>query len=356
MLEAKNVLTIGIDYRVVHGGVAAVESVYSTFYLPFNHVATVVDYGQARKLRAFFKAYVQFWKWMLWHKEIEIVHVHGASDASFWRKRIFINLAKKFGKKVVYHMHGGGFENFSHSHPKAVGSLIAKCDAIIALSSYWKSFFENELHCKNVVVVKNVIAQPVIAPIPSTTFSLLFLGLLGVNKGVYDLLDCLYEHKEEFCGKLRLYIGGNGEVEKVKRLIVKYGIEDIVSFEGWVWGEKKTKLLNMADAYILPSYNEGLPISILEAMSYSLPIISTTVGGIPEIVKNGENGFLIEPGDKDAMYQAINQLKDNHDMCVNMGKKSKEKVKEHLPEYVERQLSSIYSELLKKKGGVNKLI
>lgn len=346
MLDAKNVLTIGIDYRVVHGGVAAVESVYSIFYKPFNHVATVVDYGRTRKLKVFFKAYVQFWNWMLFHKEIKIVHVHGASGASFWRKRIFINLAKRFGKKVVYHMHGGGFEDFSHNHPKAVGSLLAKCDAIIALSSYWKYFFENEFHCKNVVVVKNVIAQPIYSSISSSTFSLLFLGLLGVNKGIYDLLECLYEHKEELCGKLRLYIGGNGEVERVKRLIEKYGIEDIVSFEGWVFGEKKLKLLNLADAYILPSYKEGLPISILEAMSYSLPIISTTVGGIPEIVKNGENGFLIEPGDKEAMYEAINQLKDNHNKCVDMGKISRKKVTEHLPKYVEKQLSSIYSELI----------
>lgn len=89
-MEARSVLTIGIDFTVIHGGVAAVESVYSTFYKPFNHVATVVDYGFARKLLTFFKAYVQFWKWMLFHREIKIVHVHGASDASFWRKRIFI--------------------------------------------------------------------------------------------------------------------------------------------------------------------------------------------------------------------------------------------------------------------------
>lgn len=93
-MNTKNVLTIGIDFNVVHGGVAAVESVYSSFYEPFNHVATVVDYGCARKLLTFFKAYVQFWKWMLFHKEIEIVHVHGSSDTSFWRKRFFYQSCK----------------------------------------------------------------------------------------------------------------------------------------------------------------------------------------------------------------------------------------------------------------------
>ena len=83
--------------------------------------------------------------------------------------------------------------------------------------------------------------------------------------------------------------------------------------------------------YILPSYNEGLPISVLEAMSYSLPIISTTVGGIPEILKNGENGFIMEPGDKDAIYHAIFSLMEDKNLCGEMGRKSFEKVQVHLP-------------------------
>ena len=133
-------------------------------------------------------------------------------------------------------------------------------------------------------------------------FTLLFLGLLGKNKGIYDLLECIRDHKVEFQGKLKLYIGGNGEIEHVKQLIKEYGIADIVIFEGWVSGDKKIELLNKSDAYILPSYKEGLPISILEAMSYGMPIISTPVGGIPEIVSNGENGYLVEPGNKEDIY------------------------------------------------------
>lgn len=89
MLEAKNVLTIGIDYRVVRGGIAAVENVYSTFYKPFNHVTTVVDNGKVVKLFIFFEAIFIFLGWMLFHNEIEIVHVHGASGLSFGEKYIY---------------------------------------------------------------------------------------------------------------------------------------------------------------------------------------------------------------------------------------------------------------------------
>lgn len=346
MLDARNVLTIGIDYRVVRGGVAAVENVYSSFYKPFNHVATVVDYGQVRKLMTFFKAYALFWKWMLFHKEIEIVHVHGASDASFWRKRIFINIAKMFGKKVVFHCHGAEFQRFAKQNFRVVNKTLNKCDCIVALSCSWKRWFEETFHHKNVVVIKNVISLPHTNKMFHNKFVLLFMGRLGTRKGIYDLVDVLVKHKAEFNGKMQFLFGGDGEVEQIQTIIKENGLENIAQYQGWVNGEKKEKLLNLADAYIQPSYNEGLPISILKAMSYGLPVISTTVGGIPEIFKNGENGYLIEPGDKEAMYQAIKQLKNNHDMCVNIGKKSKEKVEEHQPKYVEKQFSDIYAQFL----------
>lgn len=143
-----------------------------------------------------------------------------------------------------------------------------------------------------------------------------------------------------------MFVGGNGEISKVTQIISKYGLSDIVLFEGWVSGDKKIELLNKVDAYILPSYHEGLPISILEAMSYSLPIISTNVGGIPEILKNGENGFIISPGDKDAMYRAILELMNNEKLRIDMGKASYSKVQEHMPGFVERQLSDLYRSLL----------
>ena len=345
MLEAKNILTIGIDYRVIHGGVAAVENVYSTFYEPFNHVTTVVDYGMVRKLLTFFKAYFEFWGWMLFHKEIEIVHVHGSSDASFWRKRIFINLAKWFGKKVVFHCHGSEFQRFTSQHPKSVATTLSKCECIIALSESWKKWFESTILHKNVVIIKNVIPYPNKKSIKHNKFTLIFLGRLGKRKGIYDLLEVLTEHKNELEGKLEFLFGGDGDIDEVLSIINKAKLSDIAKYQGWVDGEKKEFLLNSADAYILPSYNEGLPISVLEAMSYSLPIISTNVGGIPEILKSGENGFILEPGDKKAIYKAIKELISDNNKARAMGVDSFKKVQEHLPDYVAKQLDSLYKSL-----------
>lgn len=345
-MEAKNILTIGIDYRVVRGGVAAVENVYSTFYQPFNHVTTTVTNGQVKKLLVLCKAILQFIYWMLFHPEIKIVHVQGSVGASFWRKAIFIYIAKFFHKKVVWHMHAGRFAIFYQQHRYAVRKVVNKSDVIIALSEYWKEYFKNEFPTKRVEIIKNVISAPSVHKQQTGYFTLLFLGLLGKNKGIYDLLECIWDHKVEFQGKLKLYIGGNGEIEHVKQLIKEYGIADIVIFEGWVSGDKKIELLNKSDAYILPSYKEGLPISILEAMSYGMPIISTPVGGIPEIVSNGENGYLVEPGNKEDIYKAIISLLNDSDLRNRMGSVSLSRVGEHLPEYVEKQLETLYDSLL----------
>ena len=345
-MEAKNILTIGIDYRVVRGGVAAVENVYSTFYQPFNHVTTTVTNGQVKKLLVLCKAILQFQYWMLFHPEIKIVHVQGSVGASFWRKAIFIYIAKFFHKKVVWHMHAGRFAVFYQQHRYAVRKVVNKSDVIIALSEYWKEYFKNEFPTKRVEIIKNVISAPRVHKQQTGYFTLLFLGLLGKNKGIYDLLECIRDHKVEFQGKLKLYIGGNGEIEHVKQLIKEYGIADIVIFEGWVSGDKKIELLNKSDAYILPSYKEGLPISILEAMSYGMPIISTPVGGIPEIVSNGENGYLVEPGNKEDIYKAIMSLLNDADLRNRMGRISLSRVGEHLPEYVEKQLETLYDSLL----------
>lgn len=100
---------------------------------------------------------------------------------------------------------------------------------------------------------------------------------IGHNKGIYDLIGVIALHKKEFHGRQQLRVGGNREVDKVKILIKEKKISDIVSYEGWVSGGRKVELLDVSDAYILPSYKEGLPISILEAMSYGLPMISTKV-------------------------------------------------------------------------------
>lgn len=345
-MDGRKILTVGVAYRPVRGGIASVESVYSTFYNPFNHIATAPagSSSKVRKLFQFGNALFQFLWWMLFHPEIQIVHVHVASQASFWRKRIIINLAKAFRKIVVFHLHGGLFQEFYAHHQQVVQDTIDKCDCVITLSDYWRQWVETTFDCPKVVTINNVIESPKLNKVPHGMFTLLFLGLLAEDKGIYDLLDVIARHKTEFAGRLQLLIGGNGDAERVKNFIAQHGLIDIIKFAGWVSGDKKSQLFNTADAFILPSYHEGVPISILEAESYALPVISTQVGGIPEIVTG--NGILFKPGDKNAMYQAIVRMMADEKLCATMGVKSLAVAKPHLPDSVERQLAALYAQWL----------
>ncbi len=123
------------------------------------------------------------------------------------------------------------------------------------------------------------------------------------KKGVYDIIEAA-KRIENPNVVINLY--GDGELEIFEKLIQENNLQDKVKIKGWISGEQKNKAIKESDIYILPSYNEGLPMSILEAMACGLPVISTPIGGIAEAVKDGVNGYLIQPGDYEALTEKIN--------------------------------------------------
>ena len=108
-----------------------------------------------------------------------------------------------------------------------------------------------------------------------------------------------------------LIAGSGAEENQLKEYTEQNDLQSYVDFLGWITKEQKPSLLEKADVLVLPSYNEGLPIAILEAMSYALPIISTDVGSIAEAVQEDVNGFLIAPGDVNALTDAMVKLTVN---------------------------------------------
>lgn len=110
---------------------------------------------------------------------------------------------------------------------------------------------------------------------------------------------------------IQLYIAGDGELKKIKDIIKEKRLEKNINCVGWVSGSEKERLLKECSVFVLPSYNEGMPMSILEAMAYKNSVISTEVGGIPQIITNNENGIIIKPGDKDELYNALKGLISN---------------------------------------------
>ena len=299
---------------------------------------------------------VQFcFKLLITHRHVKIVHIHGASKGSFYRKYVFFLLAKYiFRKKVVYHIHGAMYHLFYANAPRFVQQRIRHfvnaTDCLIVLSAWWKNYFTENFDPKMIRIVPNIVSA-----IPSSSsvkgdsgmIRFLFLGRIGERKGVYDLLEVLQANRAALQGKYVLELGGDGETEKLEQLIAQYGLNASVKFLGFVTGAQKEKRLQEADVYLLPSYHEGLPISVLEAMSFGLPVISTNVGGIPEVVVSHKNGLLIEPGDHTAIFEAIKFFIDNPEKIREYGLRSYEMVAQHhFPAPVMRSLNDLYQAVL----------
>ena len=290
---------------------------------------------------------------LFFNKKIKVVHIHGSSQGSFMRKVIFYKLAKWFNKKVVYHIHSGRFINFyknsNATTKKAIKYVINTTDVLVVLSKSWAGQYKNLFNPKAIDVIPNMISKPqteVVRQLKKSNekIHVVFLGKIFKPKGIYDLLDCIIENYDAFKATTTFTIAGNGEEDQTQ----KYREQDtdqIINFTGWIDQEEKDKILSESDILILPSYSEGLPVSILEAMSYKMAIIATPVGGVPDIVENNVNGILFEPGNKTAIFNTLTQYIENKKLIIEQGEKSYKKVINHFPENVRKDLIRIYNSI-----------
>ena len=317
-------------------------------------IDTHVEGGYLVRFKVFCVALFRF-VGLLARGEVDGLHCHVAAYGSFWRKSIFASLAHFNKVPVILHLHGSRTKEFVARQPRWRLSMIRwqlrKANAVIVLSESWKDYILSIEPAARVRVIPNGVALPKAYPFDATgdeCVNILFLGEIGERKGVYDLLRALQGVLRQ-CTNVRLQIGGKGEMERAQDLIRELGIEHAVEFRGWVVGDEKQALFRGAAIYVLPSYNEGLPMSILEAMSWKLPIVSTTVGGIPELVREGEEGFLISPGDIPALTTALVNLVSDASLRQSMGRKALKRIEQGFSsKYVSRSIDELYSAILGK--------
>jgi glycosyltransferase involved in cell wall biosynthesis len=350
---SQKILTIGPDYHNHRGGIGAVIEIYSKYFENFNFIPTYKVGSKLFKAYVFISGVCKLCFMLITNHKIKIVHIHGASNSSFYRKFTCYIISKFiFKKKVIYHIHGGGFADFYESNSGLVQNLVTRfieqTDAVICLSNSWLKYYTENFTPQKIDVIPNIVEYPVniIWQKERDKLIFLFLGLICDAKGIFDLVNVISMNKAKYQSKIKLIIGGNGEISRLQKNIIENKLEDIIEFVGWVTNEDKEMWLQKASVYILPSYHEGLPISILEAMSYGQAIISTKVGGIPEIVGTGENGILIESGNLAEIESAIDFIIEHPDCMKRYGAESIKKVKTHLPESVINELSTIYLSIL----------
>jgi len=172
--------------------------------------------------------------------------------------------------------------------------------------------------------------------------NLVFLGRIIQRKGVYDLLHALARLSQESLGKIHLILAGSGEVDQAQALAQDLVIEPYISFPGWINPQEREQLLAQADIFLLPSYNEGLPMALLEAMSWGLAVITTPVGGSGEVVIHQQTGLLVNPGDRQGLADQLELLVNNESLRLKLGKNAREFVTPLDINNYNRSLANLY--------------
>jgi glycosyltransferase involved in cell wall biosynthesis len=313
MDDKKKILVIGPSPTRSKGGMATViEEIEKDTELNEKFDIDIYEsYIDGNKVVRFFFSIYAFVKFFLTKRNYDLYHVHVASRGSTFRKGHYVDVIKKWNKKVILHIHGAQYlvfyDEITKKKQKRVVEILKKSNMVIALSQDWKDKFDKRFGLSNCCVLENGIDMDRLAPaicepaLHQNAF--VTLGRLGQRKGTYDLIDAI-DIARKTVPSIKCYFAGDGDVEKVRNLVKTRSLEKNIEVVGWADFDKKLELLSSASTVVLPSYNEGLPMSILEGMACGKAIISTTVGAIPEVIDE-KNGILITPGDVKALAEAL---------------------------------------------------
>lgn len=310
-----------VPNSMVKGGIAAVVNGYRGSQLEKDYdVIYVESYKNGGKLTKLLKAingYFHFLKVILIDKP-DLIHIHSSFGPSFYRKLPFIYMASQAKIPIINHIHGADFDDFyvkaSTKKKDLIKKVYRKCSKSIALSAEWKKQLSTIVPASKIIIIENysILYEDAFQERQkrSCNNQVLFLGELGKRKGCYDIPAVAKLVAEEIPHVKFLLCGTGNETDEkaIRKLIKEKNVETNFAFAGWIRNEKKDRALRDSDIFFLPSYNEGMPMSILDAMGYGLPIISTNVGGILQIVHDGENGVCCNPGDIDTMATGIIEL------------------------------------------------
>jgi glycosyltransferase involved in cell wall biosynthesis len=315
------------------GGISALLKSYKKSFLlkKINSVLITTYRSDANKLVLiiiFFNAVLKFIKNLIKYK-VEIVNLQMASNGSFFRKSIIIILCNILNIKYFVHIHGGAFINFYKKSSFIIKYLIRfvllSANKIIVCSKFFQKDLKKIIKIKaKIVVINNSINDNFkkIKVNENKNNYILFLANLTPQKGIDDI----FKISNDLISKnnnIKFVLCGRDKQDYYYNNFINNRNKSNFVFFNYLRGKKKIDFLKRSKIFILPSYIENSPISIIEAMSASIPIISTNISGIPEQIIHNKNGFLIKPGDTNMLKKYINILVKNKTLASKMGKEGR---------------------------------
>ena len=347
------ILMLGPDLSV-KGGVSSVEKIMINNYSGntiLTHLPTMHDRTIIGRLRHWFARLLSI-PFRLINNKPDLIHIHFSHSLSTLRKLILLRCWKFFGVPVVLHAHSSDYKEYFPSLPKLarwwVSNSIKKANHLIVLSASWKKFYSDiiGINPDKITIMMNPIEFPENFDTNIADNLVLFSGRIGDRKGTFDLINAGSLLPNNITSNFSLMLTGDGQINEAKRLVNNLNLSDSVNVAGWVDIDTLKKALSSCCIYILPSFNEGLPMGLLEAMAHGKPPITTPVGGIPELVQDNKNGLLVNPGDVKQISEALKKLLENENLRSSMGLNARESV-EHLDivRYMEK-MNSLWAKII----------
>ena len=294
------------------------------------------------------RIYHAMWRMLaiLWHclsrKVDGLLVVTSFTGASLAEKGLMCILARLLGKRVVLCIRYGPFRSrrFRFINWLFAKLVIKSCHVIICQSPIAADRLKKYFGCREsrITVIPNWIdadryTRTSENPTPQQPRKrpaiVLFVGLLEQRKGVHHLLEAFHQLVEEGISARLVICGSGPERDTLERQSRQLGISDRVQFRGWVSNDDVIAEFHQADVFVLPTFAEGLPNALLEAMACNLPVVTTPVDGIPSVVEDGLNGFLVPPGESDALAKGIRPLLQNPELGIKMGQTNRAAILEN---------------------------
>ena len=265
-----------------------------------------------------------------------LVHANTSLNArAFWRDVAYVAAAKLSGARVVLQVHGGALRSFAGRGrlAKALARGAARApDVVVVLSRAERDAWQELVPGQAVAVVPNGIDCAAFrrfnrpAHDPQALLRVIYIGRLAPGKGLDELLEGLRLARAQGCAARLVLAGAGPEEPRLRRRVREAGLGEEVSFAGPAFGEHKARLLSVSDVLALPSYSEGLPYALLEAMAAGVVPLVTPVGAVPDVMEDGVHGALVAPRDPQALARGLRRLAADRSALARMGAACRQRV------------------------------
>lgn len=349
-----HVLMVGVDSKVI-GGMWTVAETYMNskeFNKAVNltYIPTSTYGSKIVRVCAMLSGYWSvFVKLMTGH--IDVVHIHMAEKGSTYRKGAIVHMAHFFRKKIVIQMHAGPFMKFYATQgPKRqrwIRNMFAKADYIMALGEYWKGQLYDLVPSEKLRILYNGTYCPDLNLYNPDGKKILYLGLMKQTKGTFDLLNALHGIDDTLDPSIQVCLCGLAEDDGIEKKIKELGLENRVKMLGWITKEQRLELFKDTLMIVHPSWFEALSMTVLEAVAYGIPVVTTNISTMPEIL--GPDVETVPVKDPEALGNLILKWADDPVMREEISKKLYDRAKKMFSvEQNIRNTLQIYKDVLKK--------